>query len=133
MDTIQCRSAGFVTSFCAISFAGNKAVHSGGAFFLKCTEVFGNESTFTENLAQSNGGAMYVEEAHYVDFLNCAFEQNSAGTLQNAWHCLNLCDCGLPQEEAADLCMSRTRTTSWPQTLCSSTTVPGRIVMPLRR
>ena len=80
MDTIRCTADGNTGSFCAISFTGNMAVHSGGAFFVKCTEIFANESAFTGNMAQSNGGAMYVAEAHSLDFLNCVFKENSAGT-----------------------------------------------------
>ena len=62
------------------SFDSNSAVESGGAFFIKCTDIRTNHSTFKDNSAEEDGGAMFAEDTYDLHFLDCEFDNNIAGS-----------------------------------------------------
>lgn len=61
-------------------FERNSAVESGGAFFIKCTDIRTNQSTFADNSAEEDGGAMFAEDTYDLHFVDCTFNKNKAGT-----------------------------------------------------
>lgn len=60
-------------------FENNVASESGGAFFIKCTDIVANRTTFVQNKAKGSGGAIYAEDVFNIVLLDSSLDGNTAG------------------------------------------------------
>lgn len=67
-------------------FSNNQAGAAGGALIIVHGTLIAESSSFVENTAEDNGGAIYSESSEYLEIMNGTFSGNSAdegGALMN--------------------------------------------------
>ena len=82
-----------VTSLCEISgshFAGNNAIHNGGAIYHSGGQLFVKGSLFDDNVAcGEKGGAEYLHKSSGLSVSNFSFNKNGASCQGGAIYCYN--------------------------------------------